>query len=253
MLLFSNNHYFCTSLQCYSEVVYGQDNIDVDLSTSLSEAWRILTDQERLMLRETATIQYFKRNEMIYCEGDEAKDLMCLLQGTIKISKRGVGGRSQIIRIIKPIHHFGYRAYFAREHYLTDATAFEASKVCIIPMTVVESLIRANSNLAVYYIRQLSVDLGIADSRTVNLSQKHIRGRLADSILFLRDCYGLEDDNATLNIYLTREELANFSNMTTSNAIRTLTTFVAEHIISIDRRKLKIIDENRLRKVSRMG
>ena len=230
-----------------------QDNIDVDLSTNLSEVWRILTDKERFSLRKNSIIKNFKRNEKIYCEGDEAKDLMCLLKGTVKISKCGVGGRSQIIRIIKPIHHFGYRAYFARERYLTDATAFEASKVCIIPMTVVESLIRANSDLAIYYIRQLSVDLGIADARTVNLSQKHIRGRLADSLLFLRDCYGLEADGATLSIYLTREELANLSNMTTSNAIRTLTTFVAEHIIAIDGRKVKIIDAERLRRISRMG
>jgi hypothetical protein len=41
--------------------------------------------------------------------------------------------------------------------------------------------------------------------------------------------------------------------MTTSNAIRTLSTFVTEHIIVMDGRKLKIIDEERLRKVSRLG
>ena len=230
-----------------------QDDIDIDLSVSLSEAWRILSAKERDILRKNATIQYFKRNEKIYCEGDEAKNIMCLLNGKVKITKRGVGGRSQIIRMIKPIHHFAYRAYFAREPYLTDATAFEASKVCIIPMTVVESLIRANSTLAIYYIRQLSVDLGIADARTVNLTQKHIRGRLAESLLFLKDCYGVEEDEATLSIYLSREDMANLSNMSTSNAIRTLSTFVSEHIIALDGRKLKIIDEERLRKVSRMG
>ena len=230
-----------------------QDNIDVDLSASMSEAWRILTVKEREILRANSTIKYFKRNEMIYSEGDEAKDMMCLLTGKVKISKRGVGGRSQIIRMIRPIHHFAYRAYFAKEAYLTDATAVEKSKVCIIPMPVVESLIRANSTLAIYYIRQLSVDLGIADSRTVNLTQKHIRGRLAESLLFLLDCYGLEEDGATLSINLSREDLANLSNMTTSNAIRTLYTFESECIIALDRQKLKIIDEDRLRKVSRMG
>jgi len=155
--------------------------------------------------------------------------------------------------MIKPVYHFGYRAYFAREPYLTDATAVEISKVCIIPMTIVESLIRANSTLSIYYIRQLSVDLGIADARTVNLTQKHIRGRLAESLLFLKDCYGLEEDEETLSIYLSREDMANLSNMSTSNAIRTLSTFVSEHIIALDGRKLKIIDEERLRKVSRMG
>ena len=65
--------------------------------------------------------------------------------------------------------------------------------------------------------------------------------------------YGLEEDGATLSIYLSREDLANLSNMTTSNAIRTLSTFVIERVIAIDGRKIKIIDEDRLRKISKIG
>lgn len=230
-----------------------QEKIDVDISASLSEVWRVLTGQERELLRANSVIQHFKRNEIIYCEGDKPRDMMCLLKGKVKISKQGVGGRSQIIRMIKPIQYFAYRAYFAREKYLTDASAFEMSTVCIIPMAIVETLIQSNIQLARFFIRQLSIDLGIADERTVNLTQKHIRGRLAESLLFLRDSYGVEEDGATISIYLSREDLANLSNMTTSNAIRTLSTFVSEHIIVLDGRKIKIIDEERLRKVSRLG
>lgn len=190
---------------------------------------------------------------MIYCEGDEPHDMMCLLKGKVKIYKDGVGGRSQIIRMIKPIQYFAYRAGFANEPYLTNAAAFEPSTVCVIPMEIVEQLICGNTNLAMFFIRQLSIDLGIADERTVNLTQKHIRGRLAESLLFLCDSYGLEEDGATISIYLSREDLANLSNMTTSNAIRTLSMFASEHIIAMDGRKIKIIDEERLRKVSRRG
>ena len=226
---------------------------EVDFSASLSEVWRVLNDKERDILRNNAIVQHLKRNELIYCEGDEPKDMMCLLKGKVKIFKEGVCGRSQIIRMIKPVQYFGYRANFAQEQYLTNASAFEASTVCLIPMTVVTSLIMANADLAMFFIRQLSVDLGIADERTVNLTQKHIRGRLAESLLFLRDSYGLEEDGATISIYLSREDLANLSNMTTSNAIRTLSNFVTERIIALDGRKIKIIDEDRLRKISKLG
>ena len=226
---------------------------DIDFSASLSEVWRVLTDKEREVLRNNAYIQRFKRNELIYCEGDEPREMMCLLKGKVKIYKDGVGGRSQIIRMIKPIQYFGYRANFAGEKYLTNASAFEASTVCMIPMTIVTDFIMTNPQLAMFFIRQLSTDLGISDERTVNLTQKHIRGRLAESLIFLKDSYGLEEDGAKLSIYLAREDLANLSNMTTSNAIRTLSTFVAEHIIAIDGRKIKLIDEDRLRKISRLG
>jgi CRP-like cAMP-binding protein len=224
----------------------------VDFSTSLSDVWRLLNDQERELLRKNAVVQHYKKNQQIYAEGEKPTDIMCLLKGKVKIYKEGVGGRSQIIRMIRPIQYFAYRAYFARENYLTDAAAFEPSTVCLVPMTVVEEIMKENHSLCMFFIRQLSLDLGIADERTVNLTQKHLRGRLAESLTFLIDSYGLEDDN-TINIYLAREDLASLSNMTTSNAIRTLSNFVTEKIIVLDGRKIKVLDEERLRKVSKLG
>ncbi len=225
----------------------------IDISASLPEIWRVLNENEHELLRENARFVNYKKNEIIYLENDIPEDLICLLKGKVKIYKDGVGGRSQIIRMIKPYEYFGYRAYFANEPYVTSASAFEASQVCLISMKIVEHFLRNNGNLALFFIQLLSVDLGATDQRIVNLTQKHIRGRLAESLLFLKDSYGLEKDGATINIYLSREDLANLSNMTTSNAIRTLSTFENERILSLDGRKIKIIDEEKLHKISRLG
>ncbi len=99
----------------------------------------------------------------------------------------------------------------------------------------------------------MSKDLAISESRTVNLTQKHIRGRLAESLLTLRQTYGLDEDGATIAMYMAREDLANMSNMTTSNAIRTLSQFAGEGLIAIDGRKIKILDEEELMRISRLG
>jgi len=228
------------------------ENKVVDFSTSLSDVWRLLNREERELLRENAYIQHFKKNQKIYSEGDKPEYMMCLLKGKVKIYKSGVGGRSQIIRVIRAMQYFAYRAYYAEENYQTDAMAFEASTVCMVPLPLVTLLFRNNFSLCQFFIKQLSVDLGVADERTVNLTQKHIRGRLAEALVFLIDNYGLEEDN-TINIYLAREDLANLSNMTTSNAIRTLSTFVTEKVIVLDGRKIKILDEEKLRKISLLG
>jgi CRP-like cAMP-binding protein len=212
-----------------------------------------LTKEQKDFLAQNFSIQKYKKNEKIYCEGETPTHLMCLLNGKVKIYKDGVGGRSQIIRVVKPTEYFAYRAYFAEENYVTAAAAFEPCTLCLIPMPAIMKLIHENHELSMFFIRQLSVDLGIADERTVNLTQKHIRGRLAESLLFLRDTYGVEEDASTLSIYLSREDLANLSNMTTSNAIRTLSNFANEKLITIDGRKIKIIDEEKLRKISKIG
>jgi CRP-like cAMP-binding protein len=232
--------------------MYDSEEYLFDLSTSIADVWRLLNEKERECLRQHASIRRFGKNEIIYSVGDCPTDLMCLISGKVKIYKEGVGGRNQIIRIIKPIQYFAYRAYFAGENYMTTAAAFEACTVCFLPMTVVVELLRNNFKFCRFLIMQLSVDLGIAEERTVNLTQKHIRGRLAESLVFLIDSYGLEDDR-TINIYLAREDLANLSNMTTSNAIRILSDFVEEKVIVLDGRKIKVLDEAKLRKISSMG
>jgi len=159
----------------------------IDLSSSLSDIWRMLSESEREIIRTNARIVTYKKNEMIYLEDEYAKDLMCLLKGKVKIFKNGVGGRNQIIRMIRPVQYFGYRAYFAKEQYVTAASAFESSTVCLISMEIIEEFLRSNGNLAMFFIQMLSVDLGIADQRVVNLTQKHIRGRLAESLIFLKE------------------------------------------------------------------
>ena len=206
-------------------------NKSIDISASPTDIWRVLNEKEHKLVRDNARFVTLKKNEIVHYENDEPKDLMCLLKGKIKIYKEGVGGRSQIVRMMRPVQYFGYRAYFAQEPYVTTAAAFESSKICLISMKIIEQILQSNASLAMYLIQLLSVDLGVSDNRVVNLTQKHIRGRLAESLIFLKDNYGLEEDGATIGIYLAREDLANLSNMTTSNAIRTLSIFENERII----------------------
>lgn len=233
-------------------MVTGKSNV-ISLSESIPEIWNLLNEKERETITLNAKILDFRKNEIIYREEEIPLDLMCLCKGKVKIYKEGVGGRNQIIRMIRPTQYFGYRAFFANEPYVTAASAFEYSTLCFIPMRIIEEMVVTNPKLALFFIKELSTDLGIADERVVNLTQKHIRGRLAESLVFLLESYGLEEDGATISIYLSREDLANLSNMTASNAIRTLSTFVDEHIIAIDGRKIKVIDEDRLRKISKLG
>ena len=99
----------------------------------------------------------------------------------------------------------------------------------------------------------MAKDLAISEIQTVNLTQKHIRGRLAESLLLLLKNYGYEEDGCTIAMLLPREDLANMSNMTTSNAIRTLSQFQQDGLISINGRLIKILDEEELEHISQIG
>jgi CRP-like cAMP-binding protein len=215
--------------------------------------WDVLTPDERQFLRSNYTVHHFRKNEMIQIEGEIPTHMMVLESGKAKVYKEGVGSRAQIIRMLKPGEHFGYRAIIANEPYNTNVSAFEASTVYMIKAEIFISILKNNNAYCYRFLEEMATDLAASDARTVNLTQKHIRGRLAEALLMLRKSYGLEEDGATISIYLSREDLANLSNMTTSNAIRTLSNFVNEHVIAMDGRKLKIIDEEQLVRISKMG
>lgn len=223
------------------------------ISEDLAEIWSILNGDEKRRIIDNFQIHNFKKNQVIYAEKEEPEFIWCLIKGKVKKYKDGIGGRQQIIRLIRPVQYFGYRAYFANEPYVSSAAALEASTLGTLPMSLVDEIMDNNNKLARFFIHELSRNLGGSDTKIVNLTQKHIRGRLAEALMLLKDNYGYEDDNSTLKIYLAREDLANMSNMTTSNAIRTLSSFVTEKIIIVDGRRIKIINEPMLKKISKFG
>ena len=230
-----------------------RDALEKVVKEDMAGIWNVLTSEEKRVVIDNFTIHNYKRNQIIYAEKETPEYLWCLLEGKVKKYKEGIGGRQQIIRLIRPIQYFGHRAYFANEPYVSGAIAMESSVVGTIPMKIVEELIDGNRQLAWFFIHELSHNLGRSDTKIVNLTQKHIRGRLAEALVVLIDNYGFEEDGETLNIYMSREDLANLSNMTTSNAIRTLSSFVNEHVIVVDGRRIKVLNEPILRKISKFG
>lgn len=227
--------------------------IEKVINEDLHDIWSLLNKEEQHLIVENFQIQNFRKNQIIYSQTEEAEHLWCLLKGKVKIFKNGIGGRQQIIRLYRPVQYFGFRAFFANEPHMSSASAFEASTLGALPMGIVKQLIDQNRDVAWFFIRELAYNLGGSDTRIVNLTQKHIRGRLAEALIVLRDNYGYEDDEATIKIYMSREDLASLSNMTTANAIRTLSLFANEKLIIVDGRRIKIINEPALRKISKFG
>lgn len=209
-------------------------------------------EMKQKIVESTVCVSY-KKGDIIYEEGKMPIALLCLVTGKVKIFKEGVGGRQQIVRMAKPVGFIGYRAFFAEEIHIASAEAIEDSIVCRIKTELIFDIVRNSPELAMSIIRALATDLGFSNRRTVTLTQKHIRGRLAEALLVLIDTYGYENDGMTLKVCLTREDLANLSNMTTANAIRTLSNFASEGMVELDGKRIKIINKKTLHEVNDMG
>jgi len=219
----------------------------------MNPVWEALTPMERDYISQHVQTCRYRKNEVIHHEGDEPTHMMMLIEGKLRVYKEGVGNKIQIIRMLKPFDLFAFRALIAGETYNTSVSAFEPAVVMKIEKAAFLKIIQQNNQFCYRFMIEMARDLGRSDAKMVSLTQKHIRGRLAEALLNLKENYGLDADGATLSMYMSREDLANLSNMTTANAIRTLSQFQQEGMVSIDGRKIKLLNESDLLKTSLIG
>jgi CRP-like cAMP-binding protein len=218
-----------------------------------TSVFKVLSQKEKEAIASNHKLYHIKRGCPVFREGEKAHGLLCLASGKVKLFREGVGGRNQILKLKKPLDIFGFRALFGDQYFYMSADAVEDSTVCILDKNPLVKILKKNADLSFMFAKLLSEEIKFADNRIISLTQKHVRGRVAESILTLCKVYGFEADGKTIGVYLSREDIANLSSMTTSNAIRTLSNFVSDGIIALKGRKITLIDPTALENISELG
>jgi CRP/FNR family transcriptional regulator len=163
----------------------------------------------------------------------------------------GDEGKEQIVRLAKSGDIVGYKALLSGDRYSATATALEDCNVCFIPREIFLVILQKDAALSFEMMKVLSDELKKAEEKITHLAQKPVRERVAETILFLKETYGLYADNH-VNVSLTREEIANLVGTATETAIRLLSEFNKDHIIELSGKKIKILDQNKLIKTANL-
>jgi len=99
-------------------------------------------------------------------------------------------------------------------------------------------------------MKLLSSDLKSAEKRITGLAQKPVRERLAETLLMLKEFYGVESDNVTIKANLSREDIANIVGTATETAIRVLSEFKSEKILNLRGKKIQVLNHDLLLKAA---
>jgi CRP/FNR family transcriptional regulator, polysaccharide utilization system transcription regulator len=185
---------------------------------------------------------FYKKGQIIFQEGNHPNGVFEVHSGKVKIFKLGSNAREQIIELAKPGHVMGYQSLISGDLYNVSASALEDSVICFFPKATFMAMIEKNGSLMMRMMKLMSRDLSVAEYKMVEIVQKPVRDRLAEALLIFKDIYGLAADGQTLNVALTREDIANYIGTTTETAIRLLSEFKSEKLIALDKRKIKILN-----------
>jgi CRP-like cAMP-binding protein len=178
--------------------------------------------------------------------------IYCIHGGIAKLFKLGPKGKEQIIKFAQPGELAGYRAMISNDPMSGSLVAHTEVRACFIPKDVFLASLRENPTFSFELLAASCHELGEWGKIVTNLSQKSVRERLAELILLLQATFGT-DDEGSIDISLTREELANMVGTATESLIRLLSELKKEGAISTSGKRICITNMNLLTRISELA
>ena len=188
---------------------------------------KALTKDELVRISGCKTSKTVKKGEIIFEEGETLNGVYCIKDGVCKLSKLSANGRDQIVKLIIKGDLLGQRSLIGEEAANLSATALNDMEVCFIPKSEIIGDLQRNSNFSMDILRQMAHDLKESDNVIVNMAQKSVKKRLAETLLYIYNHFGVSDEGF-LSVILSREDYANIVGTATESAIRILSQFKKE-------------------------
>jgi len=198
-------------------------------------------------LSQHKTCIRYKKGQTLFYEGTRPMGLFCINSGKVKVYKISSEGKEQILKLAKPGDFLGYRALISEEFYNSSATVIEEGAMCYIPKSDFLEILQKNLAFFRGMAKRVASELGMMEQKLVTIAQKSVRERLAATLIMLKETYGMEGDESDLiDIALSREDLANIIGTATETVIRLLSDFKTQKLISLQGKKIKVLDHKGL-------
>lgn len=210
---------------------------------------KALNKEELIKLASCKTSLTIKKGSSIFEEGDIVNGVFCVTTGACKLSKLSANGKDQIIKLVKAGEILGQRSLISDEPANLSAVALEDMEVCFIPKSEVMNMFDNNNKFSMNVMKSICGDLKEASDHVVSIAQKTVRERLAENLVYLEETFGKNEDDS-LRIQLSREELAGMIGTATESCIRLLSDFNKSKLIELRGKKIVIKDLARLKRIA---
>tara|TARA_R110000868_G_C10742684_1_gene752526 strand:- start:58 stop:738 length:681 start_codon:yes stop_codon:yes gene_type:complete len=210
---------------------------------------KALNKEQLVHLADCKTSRIIKKGEVIFAEGENVNGIFCIKDGVCKLTKLSPNGKDQIVKLVTKGELLGQRSMISEEPVNLSAVALEDMQVCFIPKAEVMSFFDTNNQFSMNVMKTICGDLKDADGHMVNMAQKTVKQRLAETLLYLEATFGKNNDG-TLKIQLSRDELASLIGTATESCIRLLSDFKKNNLIDLTGKKIALKDIPKLKKLA---
>ncbi|MBI2216868.1 MAG: Crp/Fnr family transcriptional regulator [Candidatus Rokubacteria bacterium] len=193
----------------------------------------------------------YRPRDYVFMEGDPAQWLCVVTSGRVKIVRHSRTGKDVVLELLGPGEVFGGVAVFERRPYPAAAQATETAVIMKLPADAVIAL----SDRYPSMIREMALMIGrrlrAAHDSVTSLAVDPVEARLASTLLRLAEREGTRTrEGLMLPFHLTRQSLADMTGTTVETAIRVVSRWIKDELVSDERGRLVLRDLDGLRALS---
>ena len=187
---------------------------------------------------QNKTEKNFKRNEIIYHEGDNPENLYFLTSGLVGLFHISEEGKETFFRVFGKDDIFGHRSYFANEPYHASSVALSPVTISIISTEECNRICKEHTSLIRNMTSMMAKDLGKAELRMAGLLDKTAHKRISESLVYLKLKHP--------DYVWTRREIGEYSGCTFETVTRVMTILEKRNLIEKTGRDFNIINPEKL-------
>ena len=184
--------------------------------------------KEFLELSENKEIRKYNKKDFIYDSGQYPKWLYFVVSGTLKSYYINDFGKEFISNIYAKGDFIGHLPILRNEPYHDTVTALEDCELRLIPIEDFMILVHNNREFSAKFIKMLANQSEEMERQLIDLAYSSVRKRVANALL------KFSQTRASASMTILRDDIASLSGTTKETAIRTLSDFKNEGIITID-------------------
>jgi CRP-like cAMP-binding protein len=193
-----------------------------------------LNNEELLEIVKTINHKEYTKGDIIFSEGKVANTLYFINEGKIKLYKYTKDGKEQILHVLSEGDFFGELELIKPSKYGFNSKAIVDSKICTLTKDEMKEIMMKNPEIGIKVLETVGERLSKIESLAQNLATNDVDSRMAYLLTDLMERYGEKiEKNISIELPLSREEMANFIGVTRETISRKLKKFEDEKLIKI--------------------
>jgi len=211
--------------------------------------FRRLKEEELDVMNRNRIQLSFKKGEIINKQGAFASNIFFIIKGIVKTYIEN-GNSNLIISIVPAGSLIGLQSISVDNVFHCSTKALIDTDIYSYDINVVKNLMNQNALFSSEIADIINNNMVMLYDRFFSLTQKQLHGRLADILLCLsHKTYRSLD----FELSMSRKDLAELTGMSTESAIRILKDFKDDRIIEITGKRLKILELEKMKRISATG